>query len=91
MPRLRQFRENFEGGLEPEGAAFAVYHKGELVVDLWGGYADSEAVIEWQRNTISLFFSVTKVRTYVGTHTHARISCFVYLGGRRSVPADADG
>uniref|UniRef100_A0A0N5AFP0 Beta-lactamase domain-containing protein n=1 Tax=Syphacia muris TaxID=451379 RepID=A0A0N5AFP0_9BILA len=54
------FRENFEHGLESEGAAFAVYLNGEKVVDLWGGYADSTANRKWKSNTVSMFFSSTK-------------------------------
>ncbi|GAA3103384.1 CubicO group peptidase (beta-lactamase class C family) [Kribbella aluminosa] len=45
------FERNFTERGEP-GAAFAAYHKGELVVDLWGGTAD--------RDTIHLMFSGTK-------------------------------
>ena len=42
------------------GSAFAVYHQGELVVNLVGGYADSEAHRPWRKHTISNAFSVTK-------------------------------
>ncbi|HZX01743.1 serine hydrolase domain-containing protein [Kribbella sp.] len=45
------FERNFTEYGEP-GAAFAAYHRGELVVDLWGGTAD--------RDTIHLMFSGTK-------------------------------
>ena len=37
-------RENFVDGWEHEGAALAVYHRGRLVVDVWGGYADENTV-----------------------------------------------
>ncbi len=33
------FRRNFEAGTEI-GAAVAVQHRGEMVVDLWGGLRD---------------------------------------------------
>ncbi len=40
------------------GAALAVYHRGELVVDVWGGMrADGEP---WQRDTLAMCFSTTK-------------------------------
>jgi len=40
------------------GAAVAVYHRGELVVDLWGGRrADDEP---WQADTLAMCFSTTK-------------------------------
>ncbi|XP_046578010.1 beta-lactamase domain-containing protein 2-like [Haliotis rubra] len=52
-------RENVESGKEL-GAAFAVYHRGEVVVDMWAGYADEEAGRQWSRDTMSVVFSVTK-------------------------------
>jgi CubicO group peptidase (beta-lactamase class C family) len=40
------------------GAAVAVYHRGELVVDLWGGSrAEGQP---WQRDTLAMSFSTTK-------------------------------
>ncbi|MGW7683172.1 serine hydrolase domain-containing protein [Kribbella sp. NPDC054772] len=42
------------------GAAFAAYHQGRLVVDLWGGTADPETGRAWDRDTIHLMFSGTK-------------------------------
>jgi CubicO group peptidase (beta-lactamase class C family) len=41
------------------GAAFAAYHCGEPVVDLWGGVADTEGT-PWDDNTIVTIFSGTK-------------------------------
>src|SRR5580704_8369573 len=41
------------------GAAFAAYHCGEPVVDLWGGVADTEGT-PWEDNTIVTIFSGTK-------------------------------
>ena len=40
------------------GAAVAVYHRGELVVDLWGGSRAEER--PWQRDTLAMCFSTTK-------------------------------
>ncbi|PIO61612.1 hypothetical protein TELCIR_16860, partial [Teladorsagia circumcincta] len=51
---------NFGEGLERDGAAVAIYHRGKLVVDLWGGYADREANVVWKRNTRTVLFSATK-------------------------------
>jgi len=42
------------------GAAFAAYHNGELVVDLWGGVADPAIGRPWQADTLQLIFSGTK-------------------------------
>ncbi len=43
----------------PGGAAACVYHKGEKVVDIWGGTCDT-AGTPWQEDTISISFSTTK-------------------------------
>jgi CubicO group peptidase (beta-lactamase class C family) len=48
------------------GAAVAVYHRGELVVDLWGGWrAKGEP---WQRDTLAMCFSTTKGVTSTALH-----------------------
>jgi len=41
------------------GAAVAAYHRGEKVVDLWGGTRD-ETGSRWEEDTISLSYSTTK-------------------------------
>jgi CubicO group peptidase (beta-lactamase class C family) len=45
------------------GASVAVFVDGEPVVDVWGGFADADRTIPWQRNTITNVFSVTKTMT----------------------------
>jgi CubicO group peptidase (beta-lactamase class C family) len=57
----KAFEENFKNNLEPEGAAFAAYYKGELVVDIWGGYADVYLRKSWTNDTLGVVFSTTKV------------------------------
>uniref|UniRef100_A0A915CZX0 Beta-lactamase-related domain-containing protein n=1 Tax=Ditylenchus dipsaci TaxID=166011 RepID=A0A915CZX0_9BILA len=52
--------KNFADGWEKEGAAIAIYHKGKLVVDLYGGYADKSALIKWTENTKTIVFSASK-------------------------------
>ena len=42
------------------GAALAVWHEGEWVVDLWGGWADGRRTRRWERDTIAMPYSVTK-------------------------------
>uniref|UniRef100_A0A7I4Y4S5 Beta-lactamase domain-containing protein n=1 Tax=Haemonchus contortus TaxID=6289 RepID=A0A7I4Y4S5_HAECO len=54
------FIENFSGNLERDGAALAVYHKGALVVDLWGGVADRAAGSLWNRDTLASIVCCTK-------------------------------
>ncbi len=41
------------------GAAVCVYHRGECVVDLWGGRANEHGDL-WQRDTMAPSFSTTK-------------------------------
>jgi CubicO group peptidase (beta-lactamase class C family) len=55
----RKFKENFARRREL-GAACAVYHKGEKVVDLWGGYRDFESRAPWEEDTLVLVYSTTK-------------------------------
>jgi CubicO group peptidase (beta-lactamase class C family) len=42
------------------GAACSIYHKGEKVVDLWGGYRDVKTGAPWEQDTMVLVFSATK-------------------------------
>ncbi|NOX22884.1 MAG: beta-lactamase family protein, partial [Actinobacteria bacterium] len=47
------FAENF--AIRDEvGAACAVYHRGEKVVDLWGGLRDPKTNAPWEENTLVL-------------------------------------
>jgi CubicO group peptidase (beta-lactamase class C family) len=56
------FGENFtrEGPYQEVGAALAVYHRGTLVADLWGGYADRARTRPWTRETLINVWSATK-------------------------------
>jgi CubicO group peptidase (beta-lactamase class C family) len=42
------------------GAALCIRYRGEVVVDLWGGLADTRTGALWQANTPSVIFSCTK-------------------------------
>jgi CubicO group peptidase (beta-lactamase class C family) len=53
------FAENFVKRREV-GAACCVYHKGEKVVDLWGGVRNKATGESWQEDTMSLVYSATK-------------------------------
>ena len=53
------FAENFSRRREI-GAACCVYHKGEKVVDLWGGVRNKETGEPWQEDTMALVYSATK-------------------------------
>ncbi|MCG5211694.1 serine hydrolase domain-containing protein [Streptosporangium sp. KLBMP 9127] len=65
-PRFAPVREVFERHFaqgEELGAAFAVVHDGETVVDLWGGVADRHTGRPWERHTPVLAYSCTKAVT----------------------------
>ncbi len=51
----RNFRERDEWG-----AAVAVYHRGEKVVDLWGGIRDEASGAPWEEDTMVMVFSTSK-------------------------------
>ena len=53
------FAENFVRRREL-GAACCVYHKGEKVVDLWGGIRNQATGEPWEEDTMALVYSATK-------------------------------
>jgi CubicO group peptidase (beta-lactamase class C family) len=53
------FAENFERRNEL-GAACCVYHRGEKVVDLWGGVRNRATGEPWEEDTMVLVYSSTK-------------------------------
>lgn len=53
------FAANFASG-EDIGASFCVSVEGEIVVDLWGGFADEAKTKPWERDTIVNVYSTTK-------------------------------
>ncbi|XP_067673144.1 beta-lactamase domain-containing protein 2-like [Haliotis asinina] len=53
------FKNSLDSGSE-KGGSFAAYHKGELVVNIWGGWADQESLRPWKDHTASFLFSTTK-------------------------------
>ena len=61
---VRQLSHHFETGQEV-GAGLCVYHRGERVLDLWGGLADPERKTPWNGDTLSVVFSVTKGLTAI--------------------------
>jgi CubicO group peptidase (beta-lactamase class C family) len=64
--RCRRVREVFEDNFRSRheiGAALAVMHDGETVVDLWAGWADLARTRAWQRDTIANVYSCTKAMT----------------------------
>ena len=58
-PVADAFLRAFEGA-PGMGAALAIVHDGDLVVDLWGGMADHRTGRPWDRDTLSVVFSCSK-------------------------------
>jgi CubicO group peptidase (beta-lactamase class C family) len=52
-------QRNIDSG-EDLGASVAVALNGEIVVDLWGGWADPQRTAPWERDTITNVWSSTK-------------------------------
>ncbi|MGO9920722.1 MAG: serine hydrolase domain-containing protein [Isosphaeraceae bacterium] len=64
--RFEPLRELFAAKLESGedlGASLAVNFDGEMVVDLWGGWADLARTVPWTEHTIACVFSTTKTMT----------------------------
>lgn len=62
-PGFEGVRYEFEHNLTHRGelgAAFSVYHRGKMVVDLWGGHLDRKRETPWQADTLTTVFSTTK-------------------------------
>ncbi len=74
-PVARAFRRqlrNVEGG-----AAVAVYHRGELVVDLWGGERTDDGD-PWESDTLAMCFSTTKGVVSFALHLQAEAGRLAY-------------
>ena len=61
------FERNFSGNGDV-GAAVAVWVDGDLVVNLWGGYADASRRRRWRESTLASVFSGTKALTSTCVH-----------------------
>jgi CubicO group peptidase (beta-lactamase class C family) len=62
------------------GASVAVFVDGEPVVDVWGGFADAQRTVPWQRDTVVNVWSVTKTMTAL---------CALVLADRGELDPDA--
>jgi len=58
----RQLEQNVDSG-EELGASIVLDLDGEIAVDIWGGYADSDRTRPWERDTITNVWSSTKTVT----------------------------
>lgn len=82
-PRFAAVREVFASSFargRELGGAVAVFARGELVVDLWGGTADHRTGRRWQRDTPCLAFSCVKAVT---------ATCALLLADRGQFDLDA--
>jgi CubicO group peptidase (beta-lactamase class C family) len=61
-PLRELFAAKLKSG-EDIGASLAVNIDGEMVADLWGGWADEARTLPWTENTITCVFSTTKAMT----------------------------
>lgn len=60
-PGFEPVRDAFAAALGEElGAGFAAVRDGEIVVDIWGGWADRGQTRPWVRDTIAPVYSTTK-------------------------------
>jgi len=64
-PRFAAVRDALAASLGKQdvGASAAVYIDGEPVVDIWGGYVDTERSVGWGRDAITGVMSTTKTMT----------------------------
>ncbi|MEV3906090.1 serine hydrolase domain-containing protein [Mycobacterium sp. NPDC050551] len=70
-PLFTKLRDAFEANFtqrDDVGAAVAVWVEGDLVVDLWGGYADAAGRRPWRRDTLASVFSGSKGLTSTCVH-----------------------
>ncbi len=73
------FAGNLDSGADL-GASFAATLEGEMVVDIWGGYADAAKTRAWEKDTIVNVYSTTKTMTAL---------CALLLADRGELDFDA--
>ncbi len=81
--RFAAVRAAFENNLASRadvGASFAATVDGEMVVDLWGGWADEARTRPWEKDTIVNVYSTTKTMTAL---------CALILADRGELDFDA--
>ena len=81
--RFQKMRDAFASSLESGedlGGSVAVIADGEMAVDMWGGWADTERTAPWTEHTLTNVWSTTKTMT--------RLSALV-LADRGDIDLDA--
>jgi CubicO group peptidase (beta-lactamase class C family) len=66
-PVREAFARNFADH-DDIGAAVCIHHRGQVVVDLWGGIADPATGRPWSEDTLQLVFSTTKGIVAIAAH-----------------------
>ena len=64
-PIVQRVRRAFQWG---RGGSLCVIHRGEVVVDTWGGWADKGAGQPWERDTLGVAWSTTKGMASLAVH-----------------------
>lgn len=64
-PIVRRAHRAFRWG---RGGSLCVIHRGEVVVDTWGGWADKGARKPWERDTLGVTWSTTKGMASLAVH-----------------------
>ena len=62
-PKFQNVYDAFANAIESEfetGAALAIEHQGNMIINLWGGHQDAQKTKAWEENTLVNVFSVTK-------------------------------
>ena len=62
-PKFQNVYDAFANSIKSEfetGAALAIEHQGNMIVNLWGWHQDAQKTKAWEENTLVNVFSVTK-------------------------------
>ncbi|RDH37724.1 beta-lactamase/transpeptidase-like protein [Aspergillus welwitschiae] len=66
--RVRDLLQQLINNEEELGASICVNIDGQNVVDLWGGHADPARTKPWEKDTLTVVWSVSKVITAIATN-----------------------
>lgn len=66
-PVLDEFVRNF-AERDELGASLCIHHRGEVVVDVWGGFTDETMKVPWRADTLVTVFSCSKAATALCVH-----------------------
>ena len=67
--RVRDLLQQLIDNEEELGASICVNTDGQNVVDLWGGHADPARTKPWEKDTLAVVWSVSKVITAIATNS----------------------